>query len=151
MFMSNDGTENEERNKWVALLIVTLLIPVIGMAYIFAKNMDSDTEFAMSILLIVALIMAVLGGIVFPGNGRILTGYSTMNKGELAKFDMTVLSHTTGVGMVAGGFIVLAVSIICNEADIGGPATVLTTAAIAILVCVAVLTVATLKAKRTTQ
>ncbi|MCI2093683.1 MAG: DUF3784 domain-containing protein, partial [Candidatus Methanomethylophilus sp.] len=89
--------EKQEKNAWVAMIIGTIFMAVIGTAYIIlVAGGDSNIDVPLSVLsLFIAILLAVIGIVVFPGNGgKILTGYSTMSKEELAKFDVAELSHT---------------------------------------------------------
>lgn len=146
--------EKQEKNAWVAMIIGTIFMAVIGTAYIIlVAGGDSNIDVPLSVLsLFIAILLAVIGIVVFPGNGgKILTGYSTMSKEELAKFDVAELSHTAGLGFTMGGIFVWVVGVLCNAADIGDFAITVTSAIVFVLVIAIVLSVATAKAKRTVQ
>lgn len=152
--MSSERMEKQEKNAWVAMIIGTIFMAVIGTAYIIlVAGGDSNIDVPLSVLsLFIAILLAVIGIVVFPGNGgKILTGYSTMSKEELAKFDVAELSHTAGLGFTMGGIFVWVVGVLCNAADIGDFAITVTSAIVFVLVIAIVLSVATAKAKRTVQ
>ncbi|MCH3977940.1 MAG: DUF3784 domain-containing protein [Candidatus Methanomethylophilus sp.] len=148
-----EGREEQERTLWTAQIITAITLAAVGATVIcYEADRYSVSVTPLCISLLMAILLAVIGIVVFPGNGgKILTGYSTMSKEELAKFDVAELSHTAGLGFTMGGIFVWVVGVLCNAADIGDFAITVTSAIVFVLVIAIVLSVATAKAKRTVQ